>query len=59
MNFIREDFEVEVSSNAYREHAERKRRGGGRSWWRRIRGKTEDIETGDTNEEQQSMSSKK
>jgi hypothetical protein len=60
LNFIGEDFEVEVSSDAYREHVERKRRSSGSSWWRRIRGKTEDGETGDTNEdEQQSLSSKK
>ena len=59
LDFIGDDFEVEVSSDAYREHVERKRRGSGRSWWRRIRGKTEDGETGDTNEEQQPVSSKK
>jgi hypothetical protein len=51
LDFVGDDFEVEVSSDAYREHVEKKRHGGVRSWWRRIRGKTEDGETGDTNKE--------
>ena len=54
LDFIGDEFDVEVSSPVYEEYLKRKRRRGkGDGWWRRIRGKARvhDDDEGDTNDE--------
>jgi hypothetical protein len=50
LDFIGDEFDVEVSSPVYEEYLRRKRQEGGGGWWRRLRGKAIRVKNEDNEE---------